>query len=45
VRTGGPLFGSAAITVVTHLGSGGWELLENGHVIKSGRLGASDAPA
>ena len=42
VRTGGPLFGSAAITVVTHLGSGGWELLEDGEVIKSGRLGTRE---
>ena len=39
VRVGGPLFGSAAITVNRELGPGGWELRENGQVVKSGRIG------
>ena len=39
VRVGGPLFGSAAIIIVTHLGSGGWELYEDGELLRSGRLG------
>jgi len=42
VRAGGPLFGSAAILVVTHLGSGGWELHEDGELLKSGRLGSGE---
>jgi len=45
LRVGTPLFGSAAIIIKLELGSGGWELRENGQVVKSGRLGASDAPA
>jgi hypothetical protein len=34
-----PLFGSAAIIVVSHLRSGGWELYEDGRMVRSGRLG------
>jgi hypothetical protein len=45
LHTGTPLFGSAAIIVRPHLGSGGWELYEDGERIKSGRLGGGDAPA
>jgi len=39
LHAGTPVFGSAAIIVVPHLGSGGWELYEDGERIKSGRLG------
>ncbi len=39
LHAGTPLFGSAAIIVVTHLGSGGWELYEDGELLRSGRLG------
>jgi hypothetical protein len=34
-----PAFGSASIIVVSHLGSGGWELYEDGELLRSGRLG------
>ena len=36
---GSPVFGSADVLVRSELGSGGWELYENGERIKSGRLG------
>ena len=39
VYAGTSVFGSAAIVVVTHLGSGGWELYEDGELLRSGRLG------
>ena len=39
LHVGGPLFGSAAIVVKPDLGPGGWELRENGQVVKSGRIG------
>lgn len=39
------LFGSAAIIIRPELGSGGWELREDGRAVKSGRLGGGDAPA
>ncbi len=39
LHVGTPLFGSAAIIIRPELGSGGWELREDGQVVKSGRLG------
>jgi hypothetical protein len=39
VYVGMPVFGRAAVIVVTHLGSGGWELYEDGELLRSGRLG------
>ena len=36
---GSPVFGNADVLVQSELGSGGWELYENGERIKSGRLG------
>jgi len=41
---GSPVFGSADVLVQSELGSGGWELWENGERIKSGRLGESGVP-
>ena len=40
MRVGGPLFGSAAIIIRLELGSGGWELYEDGDLLRSGRIGA-----
>ena len=45
LHTGTPVFGSAAIIIKPELGSGGWELYEDGQVVRSGRLGGGDAPA
>jgi len=39
---GSPLFGSADVLVQSELGPGGWELYENGELLKGGRL---DEPA
>ena len=39
IATGTPLYGSADIVVRPELGSGGWELYEDGELLKSGRLG------
>lgn len=33
------MFGSADVVVRTELGSGGWELYEDGELLKAGRLG------
>lgn len=38
-RTEPPLYGSAAIMADVGLGSGGWELYEDGELLKRGRLG------
>lgn len=34
-----PLYGTADVVVRPDLGSGGWELYEDGSLLKSGRLG------
>ena len=42
---GSPIFGVADVDVRPELGSGGWELYENGELLKSGRLGAEKEPS
>jgi hypothetical protein len=40
-----PVFGGANVLVQSELGSGRWELYENGELLKSGRVGyASSSP-